>query len=178
MSEGVQSKVEIVEEITYVEVVEEITNIVEVAIQGPPGPGMPIGGKTGEFLVKASNLNYDFIWKPDPELAIQERYDSNNDGKVDLAEFADEAANALTFNGRSITDFYDKEEVDTITARYIHTQTLPSKLWTVNHNLNRYPSVVVVDSANSTFDAVPRYISLNTLELEFNIALSGRAFCN
>jgi hypothetical protein len=35
---------------------------------GPPGPGVPIGGTTGDLLVKSSNTNYDTAWTATPEV--------------------------------------------------------------------------------------------------------------
>lgn len=31
---------------------------------GPPGPGVPVGGTTGELLIKQSGTNYDTAWEP------------------------------------------------------------------------------------------------------------------
>ena len=31
--------------------------------QGPPGEGMPAGGTTGQVLAKASDQDYDLMWK-------------------------------------------------------------------------------------------------------------------
>lgn len=31
---------------------------------GPPGPGVPVGGTTGELLIKQSSTNYDTAWEP------------------------------------------------------------------------------------------------------------------
>ncbi len=61
---------------------------------------------------------------------------------------------------------------------YIHTQTGSSSLWTIQHNLNRYPSIEVVDSAGSLVLGSVRYIDTNQIEVSFVYPFSGRAFLN
>lgn len=38
--------------------------IIQGAIPGPAGPGVPAGGTTGELLIKQSSTNYDTAWEP------------------------------------------------------------------------------------------------------------------
>lgn len=61
---------------------------------------------------------------------------------------------------------------------YKHTETTPSVLWTITHNLNKYPSIVVVDSAKNKVYGRERYLSLNSVEIEFSAPFSGEAFLN
>lgn len=61
---------------------------------------------------------------------------------------------------------------------YIHTQSLASSTWVVNHNLNKYPSVDIVDSAGSKVFGNVVYISLNTVNLLFSVPFSGQAYFN
>jgi hypothetical protein len=51
----------------YVEIntTEAVVNIVPIGEQGNPGEGVPIGGATGEILVKASGADYDTEWTDD-----------------------------------------------------------------------------------------------------------------
>jgi hypothetical protein len=42
--------------------VKNIIDIVEDTTQGPPGVGMPVGGKIGQVLEKLSDKDYDFGW--------------------------------------------------------------------------------------------------------------------
>jgi hypothetical protein len=65
------------------------------------------------------------------------------------------------------------------TQEYTHTQSTPAALWTVNHNLNRYPGVTVIDSTNrEVFGGRVVYLSANTLTISFGGAFSGKASCN
>lgn len=63
-------------------------------------------------------------------------------------------------------------------ANYVHNQNSASELWTVNHNLGKYPSVSVVDSAGDECEGEVKYVSINQVLLKFSAAFSGRAFIN
>jgi hypothetical protein len=61
---------------------------------------------------------------------------------------------------------------------YIHNQTSPASTWTVAHNLNKYPSVSVVDSAYEEVIGEVEYLTPNTLEVRFTAPFSGQAYIN
>lgn len=61
---------------------------------------------------------------------------------------------------------------------YIFTQLTPDTLWDIIHNLNRYPSVTVVDSGGSEIIPSVIYISGNQVQLHFSNATSGKAYLN
>lgn len=61
---------------------------------------------------------------------------------------------------------------------YVHVQSSSSATWTVNHNMNKYPSVTVIDSANNVVEGEVEYISLNQLEITFSSGFSGTAYAN
>jgi hypothetical protein len=61
---------------------------------------------------------------------------------------------------------------------YVHTQTVASAIWTINHDLQKYPSVTVVDSANDEVIAEVNYPSTSQVIVRFSAAFSGRAFLN
>lgn len=61
---------------------------------------------------------------------------------------------------------------------YTHTQISAQSVWTVNHNLNKYPSVTVVDSGETVVIGDVDYTNANTLTIEFSAAFGGRAYLN
>lgn len=61
---------------------------------------------------------------------------------------------------------------------YVFTQTGPSQIWNITHNLNCYPAVTVVDSGDSEIIPNVTYISANSLRLDFAAATSGKAYLN
>lgn len=63
-------------------------------------------------------------------------------------------------------------------ANYIHNQNIAASTWTINHSLGKYPSVSVVDSANSLVVGEVDYIDINSLTVTFSGAFSGKAYLN
>ena len=61
---------------------------------------------------------------------------------------------------------------------FTYEQGLPSTTWTIVHNLNKYVSVVVVDTAGSVVVGDVRYIDLDSVEITFNASFSGEAYLN
>tara|TARA_R100001443_G_C3299255_1_gene164843 strand:+ start:447 stop:770 length:324 start_codon:yes stop_codon:yes gene_type:complete len=63
-------------------------------------------------------------------------------------------------------------------AHFIFVQSTPSTSWSVTHNLKKYPSVVVVDSAGTVVIGSVTYNSTSAVTLEFENAFSGKAYFN
>jgi hypothetical protein len=61
---------------------------------------------------------------------------------------------------------------------YTFTQSSPSDVWTITHNLDRYPSVSVVDSADNMVVGDVEYVDSNTIEITFCASFSGKAYLN
>lgn len=61
---------------------------------------------------------------------------------------------------------------------YVHTQGTASDIWTIVHNLNKYPSVTVVDSAHTVVIGEVRYDSLDQVTVLFAATFSGMATLN
>ncbi len=73
-----------------------------------------------------------------------------------------------------------KERLDSIVEdkSYVHYQRTSSNSWGIVHNLNKYPSVTVVDSAGSIVIGDILYNDLNTITINFTGAFSGKAYLN
>ena len=67
---------------------------------------------------------------------------------------------------------------DTYKFSHIHNQTVSSSTWNITHNLNKYPSVSVVDSSNEEVIGEVVYINSNSLTVKFSAPFSGKAFLN
>ena len=63
-------------------------------------------------------------------------------------------------------------------ANYVYVKSSPSATWVITHNLNKYCSVTVVDSADNIVFGDVLYNSLNQVTLTFAGAFSGKAFFN
>lgn len=57
-------------------------------------------------------------------------------------------------------------------------QSSPAMVWTIPHNLGRYPSVTLVDSAGAEFLADVKYIDNNIVQITSASAVAGRAYLN
>lgn len=63
-------------------------------------------------------------------------------------------------------------------ARHVHDQASPVNSATINHGLNKFPSVTVVDSAGTWWIVQLTYIDTNTVRLDFAGAMSFTAYFN
>ena len=61
---------------------------------------------------------------------------------------------------------------------FVYVQGTSSAVWVVNHNLNKYCSVSVVDTAGTEVIGTVEYNSLDTVTLTFSAPFSGQAFFN
>lgn len=62
--------------------------------------------------------------------------------------------------------------------KFDHHQGVPSDTWYIDHGLNKYPSVTVVDSTGTLVDGYVQYIDQNNILLKFAGGFSGVAHLN
>jgi len=109
-------------------------------------------------------------------------------GEVDLKlTDSDGVVNNIKLKGKgnfidisqTVTNQVDFEVVNIPTdANFIFTQSIPSATWTITHNLNKFPSVSVVDTANQLMYGDTEYIDKNKLTITFSATFSGKAYLN
>jgi hypothetical protein len=63
-------------------------------------------------------------------------------------------------------------------STFVYTQNTPAVLWTIQHNLNKFPSVSVVNINNILMYGQVTYIDANNLIIEFSAGFSGKAYMN
>ena len=63
-------------------------------------------------------------------------------------------------------------------AHFVFAQEQNSDEWVIEHNLNKHPSVTIVDSGDNIVYAEVEYTNLNNLIIRFNSANSGKAYLN
>ena len=92
-----------------------------------------------------------------------------------------------THNGYDDTEIRDKinslqSQIGGLTSgsdsNYIHNQSQSLEVWNINHNLNKYPSVTIVDTAGSVVEGEITFISLNEIRVAFSSPFSGKAILN
>tara|TARA_R100000742_G_C4202728_1_gene31363 strand:+ start:170 stop:508 length:339 start_codon:yes stop_codon:yes gene_type:complete len=98
--------------------------------------------------------------------------------KEDLILISDDSSNNPKFKTKSAT----LESLSDIglDKNFVFTQSVPAIEWTINHNLNKYCSVTVVDSGlppNVVIGDVS-YTNKNTVVVTFTAAFSGQAYLN
>lgn len=78
----------------------------------------------------------------------------------------------------SISHLATKEELKNATDTYIHEQGIASDTWEIEHNLDKYPSVTLVDTAGTQFQGRVEYIDKNNCTVYMNGATKGKAYLN
>ena len=61
---------------------------------------------------------------------------------------------------------------------YRHIQNSASSTWTITHNLNKFPNVVVFDSADNQAVGAITHVNKNQLTITFSASFSGTAYLN
>lgn len=61
---------------------------------------------------------------------------------------------------------------------FTYDQKSASDTWVIDHNLNKYPSVTIVDSAGNVVTGEVTYNSTNQVTIRFTSAFSGKAYLN
>lgn len=61
---------------------------------------------------------------------------------------------------------------------YTHQQLIPATVWTIVHNLGKYPSVTVIDSAGTEVEGDVQFTDTNTIVITFSSAFAGKASLN
>lgn len=97
--------------------------------------------------------------------------------KIQLQTTWNDAAGSINQNFAKI-----KMAVDEMLApkveRYVHVQNEASSIWIVDHQMGRYPSVTVVDSAGTMVFGEVVYDNENQVTITFTAAFSGKAYLN
>ncbi len=61
---------------------------------------------------------------------------------------------------------------------FVFTQTVAATVWNVNHNLGKFPSISVVDTANTVVTGQYEYTDNNNVILTFSAGFAGKAYLN
>ena len=59
---------------------------------------------------------------------------------------------------------------------FVFTQAVPAVTWTINHNLNEFPTVTLVDGAGRAMIAAYRYVNSNQVIVTFSQPVAGKAY--
>ena len=65
-----------------------------------------------------------------------------------------------------------------VTKTFIFTQGSPSAIWVIPHNMDKFPSIEVVDTGDSVVIPTVHYDNSNQITATFGSATSGKAYLN
>ena len=83
--------------------------------------------------------------------------------------------NKPSINGMTLSGNKTSEELK---LAFVYEQGEASDIWEITHNMDKYPSVTVVDSANTVVIGHITYIDRNQLIVRFNGTFKGKAYLN
>jgi hypothetical protein len=78
---------------------------------------------------------------------------------------------AATFNGTTLN-------IPRYNGQFIFTQSAPATTWLINHGLNGFPSVTIVNINNVVMYGDITYMDPNNVRVEFSAGFSGKAYLN
>jgi hypothetical protein len=141
-------------------------------------------GKYIVDLMSYYNGNLVFINKSgDPNIFGVYKINSYEQNLVET-DFYDTTLQYLGGNGSIEEDelyFVSLLQLDSLSdtdKHYTHVQGVAASTWTVNHNLDKYPSATMVLSTGQKGYGDVTYIDENTLTITFASAESGKAYIN
>jgi hypothetical protein len=132
----------------------------------------------------SESINYDEVIEGLPSNEFKKIYTIHyrcssafmNSFKAKMLMITDHRVNHMVVNssvvdgGLKIDSAGDKQ--------FIFTQDLDESVWNIDHGMNKYPSIEVIDSSGSNVEGDIEFSSINNVELRFSIPISGKAFLN
>ena len=63
-------------------------------------------------------------------------------------------------------------------SSFAYTQAVAEDTWNIQHNMGKFPSITVIDTANTVVTGQYTYIDNNNVTLNFSAAFAGKAYLN
>ena len=63
-------------------------------------------------------------------------------------------------------------------SSFTYTQGVAEDTWNIQHNMGKFPSITVIDTANTVVTGQYTYIDNNNITLTFSVAFAGKAYLN
>lgn len=74
--------------------------------------------------------------------------------------------------------FMSEEEKYRALTTFVHNQMSASKVWTINHDFDRFPSVFCFDTQGRQIIGSIEYVSMTQIVVTFSALVSGKAYLN
>lgn len=75
---------------------------------------------------------------------------------------------------KQFISFIEKSRI----SGYVHDQIAASRVWVINHTLDKYPAVAIVDTAGNLVGGDIEYVSKSRIIATFSAEFSGKAYLN
>ena len=59
---------------------------------------------------------------------------------------------------------------------YVHNQSTPANVWSIEHNMGFYPNILIIDSTGEQVIGNTVFDSINKVTLSFSVAIFGKAY--
>jgi hypothetical protein len=126
------------------------------------------------------------------DILISEQNEISTFGQYDVISYTVNAGDAnyydlvVNYKGGNgvltIDKYYDIMNfvlsADAEDKTFVFTQGVPAVQWTVQHNLNKFPSITVIDTADTVVTGEYVYIDSNNVTLNFSAGFAGKAYLN
>jgi len=108
---------------------------------------------------------------------------SNNQSSINTSAGGSNNYNSLThkpsINGVTLEGNLSEEDLHISSDKnFLYVQNEASAEWSITHNLNKYPSVTVIDSAGNEVFGEVSYDNINSVTIRFQGSFKGTATLN
>lgn len=111
-------------------------------------------------------------------MAIKTRYRiKNSRGEYEIVHFQTSADQIITDENFQFVTLEEKEQIAK-PKHYVHNQIASTDVWKINHNLGKFPSVSIVDSAGTVVIGDVSHTDINNLTISFASGFAGTAYLN
>lgn len=165
----------------------EFNNPIEAEFELSEGPQFDAVFIINAVPSKVSQLENDLNFQTGEqvEISINEATATINERIDEVVETFDEEISNInermidTIEGDDLIGVSRNENTITLNSQtFVFEQGIASKEWNIIHNLNKRPSIELVDSSGRVFEAVKDYISDNQVIIRLDAATSGYAYLN
>ena len=186
---------------TVIRVKTEGNQTIRVSTEGTTAlGGSPVGAATGVVIKKGYSpyineetgtwFEYDHSVGGFVDTGVVAVYEPIIDGVSDEFDISDEKVLSVDHIDGSKIDGFEDHINDTVVhitneervlwnkRTFVHEQARVSDVWEVTHDLDKHPSVTVVDSAGTVVVGDVQYVDNSNIILTFNGAFSGTAYLN
>lgn len=132
----------------------------------------------GEFTENEQpDIQADFNIKVTPDKVSQLENDLNFQTDIQVQEAIQAESDIINTRIDNEVERLE-EEIQESSNTFVFEQGIPATEWVINHNLNKRPSIDLVDYNGEVFEAYREYTSDNQVIIRLDSAATGYAYLN